>query len=198
MLRRGDQGPSVQELQARLRELGYWLGSEDGSFGQLTEQAVYALQGVAGLERDGIVGPRTREALDADTRPQARSRSGDLVEIDKSAQVLLVVRDGEVRWAFHTTTGTEQPYEHPDGYTALADTPNGRWDIDWQVNGWRDGDLGPLWRPKYFHRDGLAIHGYERVPPYPASHGCARVTIPAMDFIWGEDLAPKGSTVWIY
>ncbi|WP_254187290.1 hypothetical protein [Micromonospora sp. WMMB482] len=32
--------------------------------------------------------------------------------------------------------------------------------IDWQVDGWRDGPLGRLYRPKYFQEQGIAIHGY--------------------------------------
>jgi lipoprotein-anchoring transpeptidase ErfK/SrfK len=34
-----------------------------------------------------------------------------------------------------------------------------------------------------------AIHGYRRVPNYPASHGCIRVTVWDMDFLrpWAED-----------
>jgi hypothetical protein len=55
-----------------------------------------------------------------------------------------------------------------------------------------------MWRPKYFHSDGIAVHGYQSVPAFPASHGCARVTIPAMNFIWREGLAPQGSAVWVY
>ncbi|MGC1210903.1 MAG: L,D-transpeptidase [Micromonospora sp.] len=43
---------------------------------------------------------------------------------------------------------------------------------------------GEVSRPKYFEEQGIAIHGYTSVPPYPASHGCVRVTLPAMDWLW--------------
>jgi hypothetical protein len=33
------------------------------------------------------------------------------------------------------------------------------------------------------------------VPPQAASHGCARVTYPAMDAIWDDDLIPLHSLV---
>jgi peptidoglycan hydrolase-like protein with peptidoglycan-binding domain len=95
-LRPGDTGPSVLALQQRLRSLGYWLGTPDGSYGDLTVQAVTAFQKVEGLGRDGIAGPGTRAALDAASRPDARSATGDLVEVDKARQVLLIIRDGEV------------------------------------------------------------------------------------------------------
>ena len=54
------------------------------------------------------------------------------------------------------------------------------------------------YRPRYFHSDGIAVHGYDSVPSYPASHGCVRVTEPAMDFIWAEKLMPVGSEVWVH
>lgn len=193
-LSRDDAGPRVLELQQRLIRLGYWLGETDGRFGQLTRQAVLAFQGWRGLSRDGVVGARTRRALARANRPEP-DHDGDLIEIHRDRQVLLIVRDGRTRWALHTSTGSGERYTQPDGDVAVADTPAGTWEISWQVDGWRDSDLGRLWRPKYFHRDGLAIHGYPKVPAYPASHGCARVSIEAMNFIWRQDLAPEGSTV---
>jgi lipoprotein-anchoring transpeptidase ErfK/SrfK len=192
-----ERGPAVEAVQRRLTELGYWLGPTDGVYGQLTEQAVYAFQKYEGLPVDGEVDAETRLALAAASRPSARTGSGDVIEIDKARQLLLFVEDGRVRWVFNTSTGTEEPYTY-EGTTYLADTPPGRWEIYRQVDGWRTSNLGRLYRPKYFHTDGIAIHGYSRVPSEPASHGCVRVTNPAIDHIWAEDLAPIGSDVWVY
>ncbi|HEX2064199.1 MAG TPA: L,D-transpeptidase family protein [Acidimicrobiales bacterium] len=186
------------ELQRRLHELRFWVGPADGVFGWLTEQAVYAFQKANGIAVDGRVGARTRAARDEPSMPSPRSSHGRVIEVDKARQLLYSVVDGEVRWVFHTSTGTEQPYRHPAGHTAMADTPPGRHTVDWQVDGWRDGRLGPLYRPKYFHRDGIAVHGYHAIPPRPASHGCVRVTFDAMDFIWAQDLMPVGSVVLVY
>src|SRR5690349_18990385 len=58
-LERGDKGPAVERLQERLSALGYWLGSVDGRFGDATQQAVYVVQKVAGISRDGVVGRKT-------------------------------------------------------------------------------------------------------------------------------------------
>ena len=196
-LRRGDSGPAVVALQAQLTRLGYWNGAADGSYGVLTEQAVFALQKVEGLPRTGTVDTETAEVLRSAARPMPRSAAGDLIEIDKARQVLFVVRDGSVRWALNTSTGTERPYRSATGWD-LADTPVGQWTIDREVDGLRRGALGSLYRPKYFHRDGIAIHGARDVPAYPASHGCARLTNAAVDMIWRENLAPIGSMVWIY
>ena len=74
----------------------------------------------------------------------------------------------------------------------------GEWDVYRQIDGWRESRLGRLWRPKYFNEQGIAIHGYENVPPYPASHGCVRVTIEAMNHLWETDALPIHTTVLVY
>jgi peptidoglycan hydrolase-like protein with peptidoglycan-binding domain len=197
VLERDDEGAEVLALQQQLAALGYWLGESDGRFGHLTEQAVLALQGAAGLRRDGVVGPKTLEALAAGTRPQPRTGSGRVVEVDRDAGLLLFAEDGRTRLALHTSTGTFEAYE-VSGRELLADTPQGRWEVSWAYDGWREGDLGRLYRPRYFHRDGIAVHGYPSVPAYPASHGCARVSVAAMDMIWRDGLMPRGTTVLVY
>jgi len=195
-LRPGDEGPEVFALQQRLRSLGYWLGTPDGTYGGLTVQAVMAFQKVEGMERDGVAGRDTAAALQDATRPAAGA-GGDLVEIDKDRQVLFVVRDGAVRWVLNVSTGTEEPYS-VNGRTEIADTPAGNWQVGWAFDGVDVGELGGLYRPRYFHRDGIAVHGYSDVPAYPASHGCVRVSNAAMDWIWAEGLMPVGSAVWVH
>ena len=196
-LRPGDKGPDVLALQQRLRSLGYWLGTPDGTYGHLTEQAVTAFQKAGRLDRDGIAGPATRARLESASRPTGRSTRGDLVEVDKARQLLLVIRDGKVAWAVNASTGTEKPYQ-VNGRTELADTPPGRWEVSWVVDGTDWGEVGGLYRPRYFHDDGIAVHGYADVPPYPASHGCVRVSEAAMDWMWATDILPMGSTLWVY
>ena len=190
-------GPAIQAIQQRLTDLGYWLGPVNGVYGDLTTQAVYAFQKVNGLPIDGQVGPQTAAALSSAKRPVPKSTSGDLVEVDKTKQVAFVVRNGRVLWAFNTSTGTEKPYTF-EGVRYTADTPTGMFTISHQVDGYDEGPLGRLYRPKYFHPDGIALHGYTQVPPHPASHGCVRFTNAAIDFIWNTNLAPLGSRVFVY
>ena len=194
-LGQGDSGPQVLALQQRLRDLGYWLGEPDGTYGLLTTQAVLALQGVAGIDRDGRTGPQTRAALEAGTRYQPRSTAGAVTEIDRDRSVIAFVRGGAVQLVLHTSTGSFETY-WSGGRQLVADTPAGEYTVTWaHGDGWREGELGRLYRPRYFHPDGIAVHGYSSVPAFPASHGCARVTLPAMDLIWSRDLMPKGSAV---
>ena len=63
VLRNGDRGPAVEELQSNLQELGYNT-SVDGIFGAGTEQALRNFQDSTGLSVDGIYGSQTRSALE--------------------------------------------------------------------------------------------------------------------------------------
>ncbi len=157
-----------------------------------------AFQKVDGLSPDGVAGPATQAALATAQRPSTAAPAGaDLFEVDKDRQVLFVVRDGAVAWALDTSTGTDEHYQI-DGRIELADTPAGHWKVQWVVDGIDVGPLGALYRPRYFHPDGIAVHGYSSVPALAASHGCVRVSEAAMDWIWANDLMPIGSEVWVH
>jgi peptidoglycan hydrolase-like protein with peptidoglycan-binding domain len=197
-LKSGAKGAAVLALQHRLVALGYWVGKTDGNFGSATQQAVYALQKASGLGRDGVVGPKTKQALDQGVHPKARSApgTGHLIEINLTEQLLMVVDNGQVTQVFNTSTGSNKHYEY-DGGTYLADTPPGHFTVGRQIDGWRHGPLGPLWRPKYFN-GGIAVHGAPSVPAYPASHGCARVSIAAMNWLWANNKIPLKAKVWVY
>jgi lipoprotein-anchoring transpeptidase ErfK/SrfK len=197
-LKVGAKGPEVLALQQRLTELGYWNGKADSKFGGTTQQAVFALQKAAGIGRDGTVGPKTQKALDDGVRPKAKSKAGSgyLVEINLKKQLLMLVKDGSVVATLNTSTGSNQNYDY-EGDTFLADTPSGHFKVGRQIDGMRHGPLGDLWRPKYFN-GGIAVHGNGSVPPYPASHGCARVSNAAMNWIWSTDKIPLKTKVWVY
>ncbi len=186
VLRSGASGPEVLALEQRLSALGYWVDDIDGNFGSGTHHAVVALQKAAGLSRDGIVGPNTRAALAAGIRPTARTGAGRVLEVDLTRQLLLVVSDGSVQEIHDTATGRRS-----------GTTPVGTWTTTREIDGYRYAPLGTLYRPKYFYR-GVAIHGYTSVTPSPASHGCVRVTYPAMDHLWATGVAPVGTVVEVY
>ncbi|MCP5031364.1 MAG: murein L,D-transpeptidase, partial [Actinomycetia bacterium] len=182
----GDSGPEVRAVQDRLLSLGYWLPDADGVYNNDTAHAVTALQKAAGLSRDGVLNPRTQTVLDQGYRPSTRSSSGTVLEIDLTRQILMVVVDGQIQTIYDTATGR-----------IIGTTPSGTYTVTRHIDGYRYAPLGTLYRPKYFY-GGVAIHGYTSVPPYPASHGCVRVTYPAMDHIWSTGVAPIGTTVMVY
>jgi putative chitinase len=66
VLRTGDKGDAVVALQNQLIEAGFSVRS-DGEFGEHTKSALIAFQIRHGLPGDGIVGPMTWAALEADS-----------------------------------------------------------------------------------------------------------------------------------
>ncbi len=153
----GARGPSVLALERRLAELRYALRGVDSVFGHDTFEAVVAFQKVHGLPRTGRVEPWLWQRLARAGVPRA-TRGGDYIDVDKTRQVLFVVRGGEVTKIVHVSTG------------ATGNTPLGSWQVYRKVGGWN----WVLWYPMYF-KGGFAIHGYPSVPAYPASHGCVRI-----------------------
>ncbi len=68
-LSRGDEDPKVLSLQQALLGLGAPLADPPGHFGLWTEASVFVLQHCAGIEPDGIYGPRTAEILTSGNLP---------------------------------------------------------------------------------------------------------------------------------
>jgi hypothetical protein len=194
VLRRGSKGAAVLTAQRRLAALGYWLGKPDGVYGDSTVHAVTALQKVAGLARDGVLGPNTRRALNRGVRPTPASRKGYVAEVNLKRQILMFVRNGKVLTIYDASTGSGELYRTSSGGTARAVTPKGTYRVFRQIKGWHTAPLGLLYSPKYFN-GGIAIHGSRSVPPYPASHGCVRVTVAAMDGLWKGRALAMGRTV---
>ena len=59
----GAMGQTVYDVQARLRELGYYPYEPDAKFGSGTRDAVQRFQAENGLDEDGIVGEDTFRTL---------------------------------------------------------------------------------------------------------------------------------------
>ncbi len=204
-------GMETARVQERLLQAGYWLMAVDGDYGLTTKQAVMAFQKYHGLKASGSVDGATALALTAITeRPVSRSerdgdvREGVMLEVDKDRQILMIVVSGRVEWVLNTSTGNgqwylEQNQKDPTKWEiGQSITDSGRFKVNRErADGWWAGDLGEIYRPKYFN-GGIAVHGSRSIPNYPASHGCVRVSVPAMDMIWASGLVPKGTAVWVY
>ena len=198
-------GDGTRVVQQRLLDLGFWLSGVDGDYGHTTRQAVMAFQKYNALPSTGKVDQATADALTySPFRARGLSFEGSIIEINKELQVLFIIRDGQTLWALNTSTGNGEAYEEPDRNTpgetikGVALTPDGLFRVNREKpEGWWEGDLGKIYRPKYF-RGGIAVHGSGSIPNTPASHGCVRVSVPAMDFIWAENLMPLETPVWVY
>jgi N-acetylmuramoyl-L-alanine amidase len=150
----------------------------DGYFGDDDVEAVYAFQKVERIARAGTVDAALWRRLLVAGIPVPRY-GGDHVEIDKTRQVLFVVRGGIVTLVVATSTG------------ATGNTPLGVWHVYRKVGGFD----WVLYYPSYFLR-GFAVHGYPDVPPYPAPHGCARIPMWVAQTVYAQ--ISYGSTVIVY
>jgi hypothetical protein len=167
-------------------ELGYLpRGSVDGLFGPQTWYAVVAFQKWEGLERDGIVGPRTTAALRKARRPVPRTHvrgRATRVEVLLDRQLALVVRRNRVLRTLHVSTGVEG-FETPPGSYRVFRKKRRSWSVPYKV-----------WLPwaSYFV-GGVAFHRSSDVRVVPASHGCVRLT--RHDARWLYERTPVGTRV---
>ena len=173
------------ELQRRLAELGYASLGADGSFDGDTIDALTAFQKVEGLARTGRADAAVWQRLAAARTPPPRYAGETHVEVDKTRQVLFLVRGGRVGLIVPVSTAGIPGYS----------TPEGRFAVYRKVAGLDRSPLGVLYDPSYFV-GGYAIHGSPSVPPYPASHGCVRVP---MWVSWRlHTTLPYGEPVYVY
>jgi peptidoglycan hydrolase-like protein with peptidoglycan-binding domain len=191
----GASGPAVVALQQRLVDLRYDLPEISGTFGPATQQAVYAFQKVHGMARTGRATDDVLARLATATVPplMVPGAGGTHVEIDVARQVLFFVRDGSLFRIVPVSTGSGERF-CVDGRCSTAVTPGGAYRVYGKYRGWQNGNLGRLYSPSYFN-GGIAVHGANSVPPYPASHGCARVPMTSADWLFAS--MPAGTPVYV-
>lgn len=182
----GMTSPAVTEVARRLAELHYVIPSLSPTFSEDFIQSVYAFQKVQGLERTGAIDAAFWAKLESPRIPRARyTEPGDHLEVDKTHQVLYLVRDGRIALIVPVSTAGIAGYY----------TPEGRFAIYRKVSGYDPSPLGTLLDPMYFV-GGYALHGNPSVPPYPASHGCVRVPNFVIYRLFSSE--PYGEVVFVY
>jgi peptidoglycan hydrolase-like protein with peptidoglycan-binding domain len=198
-------GGATAVVQVRLLNLGFWLKEANGENDMTTRQAVMAFQKYRGLKPTGGVDAETANALSEPQEPaMGKATEGDVVEVDLERQLAFVIQDGVTTMTLNVSTGhggeyTTRSKNNPNiVIDDVADTPTGKYRV-WRVrpDGWWEGDLGSIYRPIYF-KGGIAFHGSAVVPAYPASHGCVRVSVDAMDKLWDMDVLPLHAKVHVY
>jgi N-acetylmuramoyl-L-alanine amidase len=182
----GTTSPTVSDLARQLSALHYVVPDLGSTFDEDFQQSVYAFQKVQGLERTGAVDAAFWTRLGSPRIPQPRYRQpANHIEIDKTHQVLYLVRGGQIALISPVSTAGIAGYY----------TPEGRFAIYRKVTGYDPSPLGTLLNPMYFY-GGYAIHGNPSVPPYPASHGCVRVPNFVIYRLFSSE--PYGETVYVY
>lgn len=76
-LRVGSTGAKVKSMQQRLKALGYYTGSVDGTFGEGTRKALVAFQKANRLTADGVAGTATLNKLHSSSAKSAVSVSSN-------------------------------------------------------------------------------------------------------------------------
>jgi peptidoglycan hydrolase-like protein with peptidoglycan-binding domain len=134
----GDEGDKVRELQARLKQIGWFDADVTGTYGSTTTASVSGFQGKRGIPETGEVDQRTWDRLAANTGGGAagldrRCTTGRVLCIDKSSRSLRWVIDGSVKMTMDVRFGSEQTptregsfsvyYKSRDHVSSLYDTP---------------------------------------------------------------------------
>jgi lipoprotein-anchoring transpeptidase ErfK/SrfK len=182
-----EASPNPHVVQEQLASLGYLpADAATGTWDARTRDAVLAFQAWEGLARDGIVGPHTLAALEGATRPTpAKSIGGRHVEVHREKGVTLLVEQGRVVRALHSSTGAGADTTPAGNYSIFRKELNS-WSVPHRV-----------WLPyaSYFNA-GIAFHGYPDVPAYPASHGCVR--LPSAEAPLAYAFMSTGTPVAVY
>jgi lipoprotein-anchoring transpeptidase ErfK/SrfK len=182
----GASGADVRAVSRRLAQLKFRVPGISSTYSWALYDAVIAFQKAYRLPRTGVIGIQTWRLLGRalPLRPRYRGPAAH-IEVDKTRQILLDVRGGEVVAVIPVSTG------------ATGNTPEGRHQIRWKAlatTTW----LGPaiLYRTLTFYGNSFAIHGFPSVPAYPASHGCVRIPIWTADWLYNR--SSVGETVYVY
>jgi hypothetical protein len=158
-------GTIVRLLQKGLQKLRYST-SRSGHYDDATARSVMAWRKVTGMARnftatEGVV----RGVLKGRGRFKVKyPRHGHHVEADLSRQVLALIDGDKVKRIYHISSGTSATPTIIGSFRVYRKSPGT--------------NAKGMVHSSYFIR-GYAIHGYQSVPTYPASHGCLRVPIPS-------------------
>jgi len=191
----GSSGPVVTAVQKRLKQLHFDPGTIDGQYGQDTSYAVVTVDKLLGLPRDGRITPAVELGLDHFKYTSAMPKAeGDRVEINLDSQVLTVFHNYQPILITTTSTGSGEHFCGGTDGCQYAITPAGHFHFSYLHPGWDAGKLGKMWNPYYFN-GGIAVHGLQSVPAYPASHGCARIPMSIANYF--PSLVTKGESVYV-
>ncbi len=174
----------IKRAEQRLAELGYWTGPVDGVWDAASRHALVAFQKVENAKPTGTLTRAEFNALTVGIVPGVPGMSGipkprqigePHIEVDLARQILFLVdAEGKVGNILPISSGSGKTFHENNYPETRAITPCGRLEIYNKVAGWKKSPLGEMHNPLYIV-GGIAIHGSEDVPPYPASHGCIRI-----------------------
>lgn len=178
-LKQGDCGKTVIGFKQAMREMGY-IANSGPCYGGKTARGVLAYRKVNDMSRNMRSGPALVKAVYAgEGEYKVRyPNAGKHLEAPLSKQVL-VFADGDKPTAIYPISSGKSSTPTVTGHFEFIRTEPG-----YNSHG--------MYYSFYFY-GGYAVHGYESVPDYPASHGCLRTFIADQPEIYnrinfGEDI----------
>ncbi len=181
-LRKGASGDAVRTFNSLLAKQGY-VNDEGRRYDSATGRAVLAFRKVNKMARTEKATSKIFKKL-ANGKGGFKLRhpgAGKHVESDLSRQVMVLASGGKAKEIYSISSGAPATptiqgkfrfYRKDPGYNSLG-----------------------MYYSVYFIR-GYAIHGYQSVPTYPASHGCLRNPIPDSKHIY--DWVDIGDPIYVY
>jgi peptidoglycan hydrolase-like protein with peptidoglycan-binding domain len=204
----GDNGPRVREIQARLRQIGWFYGDVTDHYGDQTTESVSGFQAKRHIPVTGAVDQRTLDLLHGMTTEPTeaelanvppdpadgaaldpRCLTGEVLCIDKTSNSLRWVVDGDVRLTVDVRFGREG-----------METREGQFSVNFKSRDHVSSIYNTSMPFALFFSGGQAVHyspdfaanGYNG-----ASHGCVNVRdYDAM--AWLFDQVDVGDTVIVY
>ena len=192
ILRPGDSGLPVENLQSRLKELGYYKGKVDGKYGNNTKNAVRDFQRANKLKADGIAGQKTNEALNnpsvlskGATAPPVQATDKPIEISSKSSEAiqsqLFTMEMEEATYPYTTTTSDSVNLRKRATVrsTRLATIPNGA-SIEVIKTS------GDFLNVRYKNRQGFVLANYVNIPEQ---------YLPGESFTYDSDARVKYETL---
>ena len=189
---------SYKLMELRLYRNGYPVGKVDGILDQDTRRALciwrdYSRRSVT----RNLPTESERVAILASVRPTVPTRLVTGINISRTCQTVTLVSVSKTT----QTRFVEAIYKASTGMPGF-ETRKGTFRIYSQTDKWLESTLYPgamMYRPKFFS-GGQALHGSwtnALVLPYPASHGCVRMSHSAVDYLWSHGIG-IGTKVMVY
>lgn len=205
VLRPGDHGPQVRQLQARLIQIDWLFGDVSGTYDAATTEALRGFQAKRGIPVTGAVDQATLDRLVAMTRtptyeelhnirpePGAldpRCTTGRALCVDKSTNSLRWVVDGQVLATFDVRFGSSELPTREGGFTVhymSRDHVSQLYDTSMPFAMFFSGGQAIHYSPDF------AANGYNG-----ASHGCVNVR-DYDGMVWLFDQVRVGDKVVVY
>jgi L,D-transpeptidase catalytic domain len=178
-LHQGQCGDVVLGFKKAMRKMGY-IANSGACFGAKTARGVLAYRKVNGKARSYRAGPGLVKAVYSGRGGYhvRYPNAGEHLEAPLSKQVLVFTKGDEPFAIYPISSGKSSTPTVTGHFTFIRQEPG------YNSHG--------MYYSFYFY-GGYAVHGYESVPDYPASHGCIRTFIADQPEIYerinfGEDI----------